>query len=215
MKPNEITWCIITAPRERETVTKSLLSLRISGVTQAVHLFAEPGSHTLNGVVLHQNEQRLGCFGNYARVLETMSAETPYICILSDDFIYRKDLMQIIENIPDEKFGFASLYTVENYNMHIPPEDHGWHCLDLGWGEVGGNYILRSELVQQMILSEAYIDHRDNYEPNAQVDAFMGKWMRDNHLKCYYHNPSASEHFGHDVSTLGHTHTERALNFMK
>ena len=217
MKPNEITWAIITAPRTEQTISRTLNSLRSVGVREVVHIFAEPDAHIPKDplIKVHWPDKKYGCFKNWARALETITGTNTYVCILSDDFVFSARLLKYIDRIPDGKWGAYSLYTVENYNVYIDRDKFGWHELKRGWAEVGGNYIFRSDLAQKIIESEAYINHRDNYEPNQQIDSFVGLWMINNHLSCWYHNPSGSEHIGQDVSTLGHEHFVRAMNFKK
>lgn len=213
MLPDEITWAMITAPRTADTYQRCIDSLRLCGVSETLHVFAEPGSFVENeqGLIVERNAERRGCFRNYAHALESIYDKKKYCCILSDDFVFASGLIPTIEKIQDFDWGFCSLYTIKNYDVHISKP--GWHNIAGGWYSYGGNYIMQRDIVAKVIVSEEYIAHRDHYEKNQQIDAFFGKWYADHGYSTWYHNPSLSEHFGGAVSTLGHTHSVPALNF--
>ena len=213
---------VITAPRKQPTLKKSIHAIRYGGYDGLIHLFNEPGVDptVMPGVSNHNNHTTLGCFGNYAKALEYMAANSAhkYICVLSDDFIYK---LKVFEQLPEmmeqlSNLGYVALYTPQGMR-HLMGKKRTWQMINKGWGHAyGGLYVYPTGVAREIISHPDYINHKKHYEANQQIDHIIPQVCYKLGYNQYYHNPSLADHYG-KISTIGHKHTqmERGLNFRK
>jgi len=214
MKQIDCNFCIITAQRTVNTIDKSIASLRAAGITETLFIFAEPDAKIPEDekIIVIQNAEKRGCFKNFANTLESIWFNRPFTVVLSDDFIYHKNLIEYLEPVNDS--GTFLMYTdAALFNKFN--EKPQWKAINEGWNTHGGLFIMAKGTIKKMIDSESYKNHRDSYAKNMQIDSFVGKWHKENGIPTFYHNPSLTEHFGKDNSTLGHEHTNYGLGWGK
>lgn len=211
---------IITAPRQQPTIGQSIKALRYGGHDGVIHVFAEPGSVDpgQDGVEWHQNEETLGCFGNYHHALSWLveNKTGPYVAVLSDDFTYKRNCFKQMP-LPQRTMGYLALYTPTGMRSMIGRRRGELTVVNRGWGNAwGGLYVFEIDVARKILAHKFYQEHLENYEANQQIDHCIPEVCHRLNLNQYYPNPSLAQHIG-NTSTIGHTHTqnERGLNFSK
>lgn len=193
-----------TAPRANPTLETTVTSLRFGQFSQTVHLFTEPATlpqdWRRDGVVIHQNQRRMGCYPNWLQMAKWLIEQTdaPYLLLLEDDGLFCRGAapglyygLTHLENI-----GCLSLYTPNhNYQLHTGVAE-GWFALDASdrWGTVA-HCFPRSVLTQ-------FLKQADWSRPEG-TDRYLDHFMNVHGLRWYTHAPSLVDHIGID-STLGH-----------
>lgn len=205
---------IITAPRDKDMIGTTVPSIREAGFVEPIHVFAEPDTFIPNiDVEVHQNIERLGCFGNYHNALKWLieNGDKPYIVVLSDDFLYSKNTcVRLLSRLYDMEhdWGYHALYTPAGmrYLMKIK---RGWNEVKGGWKKsYGGLYVFQRHIAEKIINHDFYVDHLANYKANQQIDHCIPEVCHQMGLEQYIHNPSFANHIGFQ-STIGHNHTSR------
>jgi glycosyltransferase involved in cell wall biosynthesis len=200
-----------TAPRVPSLADQSLRELRRAGFQQTVHVFAEPGAQIADhaNVVVHRNPRPLGMWPNWRRAAVTLLAETDatHFLLCEDDFLLAEDasrrLNHAIESLPQENWGYASLYTARNSVRGRKWLLAGWQSLPPAaslWGSQA--YCFTRESLRQMLFTDSIWQHAGNTGTDAIITLAMGKLGR----KCYFHMPSLLEHVGNYHSTAQHMH---------
>jgi hypothetical protein len=216
-----IDFAIITAERETPTIYKSVESLRRVGYSGFIPIIAEPNANyeAIDGTNYLFNKTTLGCFKNFDRALKYLikNSDAKYICVLSDDFLYTKDLFKNLSKIlHNDNLGYAALFTPEHMrNQPCNVRKFGWNKVNLGWGTSwGGLYVFKKDTAKEIIKWEFYQNHLENYSLNQQIDHCVPEVCFQMGLDQWYHNPSLADHIGYN-STIGHEHTKlsRGLRF--
>lgn len=209
---------IITTPRINETLNKSIESLRQS-FYDVINVYAEPGEYDIKdqGVNLKINKEKLGCFKNYHNALsDLVTRGKPHVLVLSDDFVYARNLFKKIPFNP--RCGYYALFTPTG--MIHPPcslTERGWNKVNTGWKtSFGGLYLMKTEMAKRIMEHEFYQNHLNNYEKNQQIDHCIPEVCYQLGLDQWYPNPSLANHIGFS-STIGHIHSKETsgLNFRR
>lgn len=206
---------IITAPRQLPTLNISVKSLRSTGVKNRLLICAEPGPLSIDdhNYIIQSNEERLGCFRNFHNCLtRLLELDNDYLLVLSDDIIYHSRLPYYLMEIIDNGYidGYHALFTHAG-QPHIISHPY-WNEIEVGWGAWCGLYVMRKSVVREMIDTEFYQNHLNNYTKNEQIDACVSECMRLMKRKMFCHNPSLSYTIGYS-STLNHNQITDGLNF--
>ena len=221
-------------PREDETLPESRTSLgeridaRITVCVDGDHdpdkvvnaCIAKMGTATIqslndsNLTIYKPFKEQLGCFRHYARCLGWLvdqSKEGDIVAVLPDDLIYidgvdiQKSIQQALN--PD-LVGYCAIYTPKELGRRNRWKFGGWQPVSGGWdSSYGGGYFFRREVAEKVLGHPFFIDHRDNYEKNQQIDHCIPEVIHRLGLKQLFHVPSLSKHIGL-TSTIGHVHTE-------
>lgn len=164
-------------------------------------------------VVLPFKEQ-IGCFKHFARSLQWLvdnSEESDIIAVLPDDLTFHPhiDAQKAIETaLRSSNVGYCAVYTPRELGRRNRWKHNGWAVSKGGWdSSYGGGYFFRREVAQRVLSHPFFIDHRDNYEGNQQIDHCIPEVIHRLGLKQLFHVPSLTKHIGL-TSTIGHVHTE-------
>jgi hypothetical protein len=216
----DIEFGMITAPREKSTLIKSLSSFK-DEFGEDITIFAEPSEYEFpSWAKVKMNEKTLGCFKNYHNALSSLISTTKkrLVCVLSDDIIYSKGALEILSEgmtKQQKKYAAYSLIT-PSQNIVKKPTNKGWIEIDPGWNGWGGLFVMPIETAKEIINTKFYINHLLHYKKNEQIDACMYSSFQELGLKSFVHDPSLGYHIG-ETSTLGHKHLKKenqGLNFI-
>lgn len=198
---------IITAPRAVPTLGATIKSLRRAGLDHWIDVFAEPGAPTRGlqadlEFSVHQNQQTLGCYGNWLRAARWLLDNTtaPYFLLCEDDVEFcdgaAAALWGGLGQLPD--IGYLSLYTPQ-HNIEVAgvTPAAGWQPLEIGgkaWGALAWCF------------PRAVLDHVVRNEPTPPrdgTDQIVTFRVSQTRKVTYSHFPSLARHTG-SVSSLGH-----------
>lgn len=206
---------IITAPREINTLSYSVRSLR-KFVNNRLYIFCEPGRLEVEGsdILINVNAEKKGALHNYDHALRWMLKNTdkPFIWVTEDDYVYNSDIIVCLnEAVNDSHFGYYNLFT--NYWCpSLPnPMAEGWTDLQLGYYKAWGvSYLFPRAVVEKLINHETYVKYLAT--TTKHIDGAVSETLLQMGLPMYYHNPSSSCSCA-VVSTLGHNHKTDGLHF--
>ena len=197
---------LTTAPRKHPTLEHTLRSLRRGGFSQQIELFAEPGSlpadWAYQGVALHPQADRMGCFRNWLHAANWLLRETKasFLLICEDDVEFCRAACEVaLQGLQTlSSIGYVSLYTPINNieEARVDEKKQGWYALNLGkecWGSLA--YAFERDVLQS-IVSRA--DHTMEKGTDGRVSAIVESL----NLNCWYHLPSLAKHIGME-STIG------------
>lgn len=212
----EIKLSMITCPRRQPTINFSIGSIRATGYTDTITVFAEPGEYDIKdkGIHLIISKTQLGCFKNFHRAFEFNSRKQHFFCVLSDDFVYHKAVFKVVQQLMKYD-SYHALYTPDG--MRHPPcsiRKKGWQTVNMGWEtSFGGLYVVHSEMARKIIAHKDYQNHLNHYKANQQIDHIIPKVCLDLGLDQWFNNPSLAGHIGL-TSTIGHiAEKSKGLNF--
>lgn len=205
---------IMHVPRQSETVGESIISLQNN--SKGVITLMPDGVHDVEyirvqlGIKSFNIGKRVGCFKHYARCLEyltNISKGNDIVAVLPDDLIYRP-LDALIDKALTPNVGYCAVFTPRELGRRNRWKFGGWQSVEGGWdSSYGGGYFFRASTAKKILEHPFFIDHRDNYEKNQQIDHCIPEVVHRLGLKQLFHVPSLSKHIG-ITSTIGHVHTE-------
>jgi len=204
---------VMHVPRAHEVVGESIISLKNN--SRGVITLMPDGSHSVDHVKTELDikafniGKQVGCFKHYARCLEyltNISQGNDIVAVLPDDLIYRN--LDGIEKALKPNVGYCAIYTPHELGRRNRWKFGGWQESKGGWdSSYGGGYFFRASTVRKILEHPFFIDHRDNYKENQQIDHCIPEVVHQLGLKQLFHVPSLSKHIGL-TSTIGHEHTE-------
>ena len=191
---------------------RAIASLRTAGFTEQLHVFAEPG--TLAGgylpdpakydVAVHENKERLWCFGNWKHGLNWLLAnvDADWYLLLQDDTIWKANGQPLLTAaMTAGKFanvGFLSPYTSKSMVGNMKAK--GWATAKFYrrafWGA------LAVCMPKQSAAALAAFPRFNNHKHRRKLDVVIGNCFRDMHKPVMVHVPSLCDHIG-EWSTLG------------
>lgn len=206
---------IITAPREINTLSYSVRSLR-KFVSSHLYIFSEPGKIEVDGVdmIINVNAEKKGALHNYDHALRWMLSHTdkPFIWVTEDDYVYNSDIIVCLnEAVNKTGYGYCNMFT--NYWCpSLPnPMDEGWTDLQLGYYKAWGvSYLFPRDIVSQLVSHTSYLSYLAT--TTKHIDGAVSDTLMQMGLPMLYHNPSPSCSCA-VVSTLGHNHKTDGLHF--
>lgn len=212
----EVDIAILTAPREPETLSYSIKSLRAAIGNVPLSIIAEPGSYHITGenMTVYLADKRLGILHNYDRALKFLVQRAKYkhILILSDDIVYHKSVKDRIQDALNDKsnYGYYALFSHAIGNK--PPRQiltRGWNLNPHEWKYWHGLNIIRLDVARK-IPEHSYYKHRLATEKSG-IDWIISDTVEGLGFNRYIHNPSPTYTIGQ--STIGHTTQRDGLNY--
>ena len=192
-------------PRKRETFKDMQKSI---GVPFTVYPDGKEFKHETTAPVKYLGEHA-GCFKHYYRVLEDLcKSDAEYVAVMSDDVLYAPKWCETAISAMGEDVGFVACYTPEglrkrhNWSKGIQEIKGGWAS---SWG---GAYLMKRDVAKKVLNHPYFINHRDNYAKNQQIDHALPNCIHLMGLKQLFLVPSLTDHIGL-TSTIGHVHTHR------
>lgn len=218
---------ITTAPRPRETFTRSYSSLRAAGFTDPVLVKADgPVAFEDGGAAVRENVPILGGLKNWCDTLETLlnDSPAPWLLILEDDILWAKGaaaaLAQDLRKLDVIRggVGYLSLYLSRKVARGIeqrrggklPP---GLFTTDIAaecWGSQA--YVIPRETARELLADTGFDDRRRNYEKNRNRDNIVSGCLAKMGKRLYYRVPCLVNHeLGSANSSLALKPVQRAL----
>ena len=197
---------LITCRRTNVDVHDTVAQLRRAGFPELLHMFCEPGTppiRHLPRLVVHQNDRKLGCVGNWAHCLRWLWNHTSaeYILICEDDIAFCQGARAAL-NIGLHSFdrvGFWSLYTPQR-DEGLVGHQYGWVAANRGRDAWGTQAMCFPRSSAQVVLDYAPLHNEDQLR--GPTDAIVAQCFVEARLPCYYHNPSLTDHLGR-ISAIG------------
>ena len=208
---------IITAPRDPETLNFTIKSFR-KQLWAHFDIFAEPGEYHIkhSDCNIYVNKENYGAFKNFnGAINKLLNRPGDMLCVLSDDLLFSSNtkniLLQIEEKyVQGEQFGYYALFTNgTGNNAKDEIIKSGWTENRKGWHTWHGVFIMRKDIVRQIIEHPFYLNHLQSCD--QQIDACIGETVKLIGLPGYVHNPSVCSTIG--ISTLGNIGIYDGLNF--
>jgi hypothetical protein len=204
-------------PRDVETLPEAYESV-LDKFTHTEVFISVDGPHDIgtggHTMLVEKYVSQLGCFKHYARTLRELvngSKDGDIVGVLPDDLVfkYNIEVQKTIEQaLNPDLVGYCAVYTPRELGRRNKWKNGGWQPVAGGWdSSYGGGYFFRREVAQKVLEHPFFINHRDNYEANQQIDHCIPQVMHELGLKQLFHVPSLSKHIGM-TSTIGHVHTE-------
>lgn len=195
---------ITLAPREKETITRSIKSFREQIPHWDIHIYAEPGSIDVwsENIFIHYNDTVLGNMWNFHNCLTSLIEQwQEYVMTLQDDYNWNENLKPAIEQfIQSDNDGVAVLTTRPGMERFL--YKRWWNNCDLWWGSFGAAYLMKTETAKKIVNSKLYQSHLKYYYANKTDDACVWEVCLQEHIPMWYYNPWLCTHFGE--SSLGH-----------
>ena len=195
---------IRTAPRKISYLQSTIHSIKQVFPDGNLHLFAEPGSPTVQGAVVHQNEKRLGVYANFLRALSYLVENTPgpWFVICEDDIsllpLFGVSIDKVLSEPVPSDFGFYNPYCAkprgkEDFFGWYNPADislYGALCL-----------IFHETTVRDLLAI-----YKTERAPDKGADSCIGILTDRAGLRIYQHSPTLVDHIGFE-STIVDTST--------
>lgn len=210
---------IITAPRAKPTLAKSLATFKRAGFERAI-VFAEPGSETvvMDGVETRQNEMRKGNFRNWVGALQGLiqSYANDWLMICEDDIAWAYDAAptlnhDLYEYKGDGRVGAISLYLPIKMSEGLE-RDHGgkltrgWYAANHGRKTWGAQCLVFHRNWALSLLSDKDLaDFIADPQWDKNVDALIAEVLKRKAKDILYRVPCLVDHtFGEGNSSLGY-----------
>ncbi len=187
---------ITLAPRDKETITRSLESLQKYLVWE-LHIYAEPGSPKIKqkNVKMHYNKEVLGNMWNFHNCLTSLIAQwKEYVMTLQDDYNWNKNIAFALQSfVESDNDGVAVLTTRPWMEKFL--YKRWWNNVDLGWKSFWAAYLMKTETAKKIINSKLYQSHLKYYYANKTDDACVGETCLQESIPMWYYNPWPCTHF--------------------
>lgn len=196
---------IRTAPRSISYLQSTIHSIKQVYPDSDLHLFAEPGSQTVQDTIVHQNEKCLGIYRNFLQALSYLVKHTPgpWYMVCEDDIsllpLFGVSISKITKEPVPSDFGFYNPYCAKprgkkDYFGWYAPADislYGALCL-----------IFHESTVKDLLAI-----YKTERAPNKGADSCIGILTDRVGLRVYQHTPTLVDHIGVestivDVNTL-------------
>lgn len=213
---------IITAPRPRATLAKSLLSFDIAGFQLIDTMVFSDGHCDVDGVTRKINAVKLGNKFNWMQALQTMvdiagmgPHPYPWLMVCEDDIMWCENaanaLTVDLANIkfPD-RIKCISLYLPRQHSSMVGPLMHGYHAegMQKGKSTWGAQCLLfRLDWARWLIKCEQYQWHRNDTRPgkDKNIDSILGETINNAGMQIAWRVPSLVHHrMGEGNSSLGY-----------
>jgi hypothetical protein len=214
-----IATAIITAPREKPTLLKSLASFKAAGFVRA-NIHAEPGcEHVIdNGIEWRQNEMRKGNFKNWVAALQGLMAYTDcdWLMVCEDDISWTYDAATILEYDlnrwqGDNRTGAISLYCPIRISKVLEKQHggrlhNGWYEMNLGRSNWGAQcMVLHRTWAMQLLNDKVLAAYIKDPRWDKNVDAIIADTIGRRGRTIMYRIPCLVDHtFGDGNSSLGY-----------
>jgi hypothetical protein len=124
---------------------------------------------------------------------------------MADDIIFRDNWLETALKGFDSQTGYVACFVPQGVARRYKWKQ-GFNEVQGGWDKTwGGGYIFRRELALKVLEHPFFINHRDNYAKNQQIDHAVPETIHRMGLKQKFYLPSLINHIGF-TSTIGHVH---------
>lgn len=188
-----ISIAIRTAPRKVSYLKQTVQSLRSTFPGTDLHLFAEPDSPIVPGVVVHQNVQRLGIYANFIKALSFLvdNTEGPRYMVCEDDIALLPGFSDALADFVGD--GLLNPYCAkprgkDNFIGWYNPADvslYGMLCL-----------IFHESTVRDLLSI-----YRTERPIDKGADSCIGLLTNKAGCKVWQHTPTLVDHLG-EISTI-------------
>ena len=206
-------------PRKRETWQRAIDNLLSEFKTYGVDVVLYPDGCDLDYHFFPSKptETRIGCFKNYARALTDLcNSDADIVSVLPDDLMwYKGGADTIMDGIAStNNIGYCAAYTPHLLGKRERMR-RGWNEVKGGYySSYGGAYFFPTDVARQVVAHPFFVNHRDNYAPNQQIDHCIPEVMHQLGKVQMFHAPSLVNHIGM-TSTIGHRHTSSERAFLR
>jgi hypothetical protein len=207
---------IITAPRPRPTVEKSIASLRRAGFNRDVVVFSDGGDPMVqDGIFWLPNEVPLGNKRNWIRALGHLSSgmlNSEWVMICEDDIVWQagastalqSDLLYLERSKNDlHMVGALSLFACRR--MTKPAEDArgrmklgaGWHWKDMQFGKKtwGAQCLVFNREMADWLKNDAtFQEYAAREDMDKNIDLIIGECLNRQGRKILYRIPCLVDH---------------------
>ena len=197
---------MVTAPRDGVHINDAIKSLRDAGFENKIFIYAEPGSVKPEDENIEwiEHEDKQWCFKNHDFAFRhLLLQDTEYIWLTQDDRIHHTEIRKVIDDIMKSQMKFWYYNTSTRKGKEHLLTRNWWNKINEWWKSRAVSYIMRKEVVAQMLAHPFYHNHLVTYKPNQQVDSCVSETMLLLGYNTYLHNPTLSYHIG-NYSTIGH-----------
>lgn len=186
---------VLTAPRPKKTLERTLASLQTAGWSL--------GAESAAAADVYDDKESSGHFRAYMRALRYAVERDPgadAYFIVEDDVVFCRGLREYLARTlwpgPVEKIALCSPYCPEAYRQR----GLGWHDSQ----SRRGYYLSGSQAwVFPPPAAEAVLTEVATVESTHNADWEIGKWATATGRKVWYHTPSLAQHLGLGNSALG------------
>jgi hypothetical protein len=201
---------IITAPRPRPTLARSLMSYRDAGFRNHVHVLADGPVEALRDVdvTVHMNKPRQGNFRNWVLALSTIMRETADWYMVCEDDITWSTAAALVLQKDLEKFtldkicGGISLYCPTRMAKILERDyanggrlSKGWYGANLGRKTWGAQCMLFHRIhAFELMTHDSFAQWHANPANDKNVDAWVAKSIEERGKEIVYRIPCLVDH---------------------
>jgi hypothetical protein len=205
-----IVTAIMTAPRPRPTLARSLMSYRDAGFTNHVHIFSDGGTEALRdiNVSMFHNEPRLGNFRNWVQAMSViLKIPADWYMICEDDITWSTAAAIVLEKdlsrfTLDNTCGAISLYCPERMSKVLERDyangkrlRHGYYGANLGRKTWGAQCLLFHRMhAVELMQHTAFIEWFKDMRNDKNVDAWVAKSIEERGREILYRIPCLVDH---------------------
>jgi hypothetical protein len=215
---------IITAPRTRPTIEKSIRSFFAAGFTDT-HVFAEPGSEVFvpkaSNITVHVNVSKRGNFKNWVHALGSLLALSTddWLMVCEDDISWAAMSREVLENDLSKfkregnRAGGISLYCPIRMSKVLEREyangrrlTQGWYGARIGRSTWGAQcMVFNREWARELLADKILLAFLADPRWDKNVDALVAETINRKGQELVYRIPCLVDHtFGDGNSSLGY-----------
>jgi len=216
---------IITAPRPRPTIAKSLLSLELAGFQLIDAMVFADGPCDLDGVSVYRNAVPLGNKGNWVNALRTMiviadSGQYPYpwMMVCEDDITWVPNCAErLIAELDRRNWDDDNNRRVRCISLYLPRRHSKAHGLGLmpgyhfegmqhgrkTWG--AQCYLFRRDWAKALLSNPLFQHYADDPKKDKNIDGIIGECINNAGHVIAFRVPCLVNHvMGEANSSLGY-----------
>ncbi|MBW3596230.1 MAG: PKD domain-containing protein [Planctomycetes bacterium] len=205
MKLNDWAIGVTAAPRDPQTLPRTLASLEAAGFPRP-RVFADGDLEAPAGYEATRRSPAVGGWPNFWLAATELVARQPgadaYL-LVQDDVIFSAGVFDYVSrfDVPDD-CGVLSLFCPACHNR-----DLGWFAIPVGYGMASAQALaFPRERMYEFLAHPWTVNHRRNAPKSEHfrgdglhhIDGVVGEWCRLTRRRCYCHSPSLSQHVGRD-----------------
>jgi len=220
-------WTVVvtTAPRQENTLTACVSSLRAAGWEPVI--FAEPGSHRVDDAETITHKKRQGLWHNWLQSARWCLRHTnaDFVLTVQDDVTFHPDSKAFTESIlwPSARCGFVSLYTPKHYQLKSGEPDAWqpgvrrvrtsslWGACALVWPRAVLQQVVKHPIAASWLgvlpdnSERLAIKEKRQADPSLvnNSDTAIGRIVKALGRQFWYVDPSPAQHIAR-VSTVNH-----------
>ena len=201
---------IITAPRPRPTLARSLMSYRDAGFTNHVQIFADGPVEALRdvNVAVHMNKPRQGNFRNWVLAMKTLMRDTAdWYMVCEDDITWATAAAVVLEKdlsrfTLDGYCGAISLYCPQRMSRVLERDynngkrlTQGWYGASLGHKTWGAQCLLFHRMQAAELMShQSFMAWHNDPRNDKNIDAWIARSIAERGREIVYRIPCLVDH---------------------